>query len=340
MWTYDYEYGTEDELYHHGILGMRWGIRRYQNADGSLTAAGRKRRTQLEGELSKLPLEKKSEDSTGHATSSTTKPKHKSVNDMSDDELANATRRLQAEKNYLDLQRQVSSLTPQQKSKGREFAENFGNTLVDNLRQNVSRSLSEWANKQIRDALGLDNTPEARLKKEVDILDLKVKRKESLDKLNKKESPDKKAQRESDDLKRRAENEKNRRTIDEVERYFKRKAAEDAAQDHPTQESGPQNSETQDSRTQARQETRENNGQTNVNGGSSTNQTRESSDDSRNTYTYTGNVRGEGASRGSSNDDDFFSRSNVVDVDYRDVNSGQEYVQYLLGEANHLDKRK
>ena len=31
------------ELYHHGIKGQRWGLRRYQNKDGSLTNAGRAR---------------------------------------------------------------------------------------------------------------------------------------------------------------------------------------------------------------------------------------------------------------------------------------------------------
>lgn len=33
----------EDSLAHHGIKGMKWGVRRYQNKDGSLTAAGKKR---------------------------------------------------------------------------------------------------------------------------------------------------------------------------------------------------------------------------------------------------------------------------------------------------------
>lgn len=33
----------ETYLAHHGILGMKWGVRRYQNSDGTLTEAGKKR---------------------------------------------------------------------------------------------------------------------------------------------------------------------------------------------------------------------------------------------------------------------------------------------------------
>jgi hypothetical protein len=33
----------DDELQHHGVKGQRWGVRRYQNYDGSLTSAGKKK---------------------------------------------------------------------------------------------------------------------------------------------------------------------------------------------------------------------------------------------------------------------------------------------------------
>ena len=42
MYPYDY-LDYNDYLMHHGILGQKWGVRRFQNADGSLTAEGRKR---------------------------------------------------------------------------------------------------------------------------------------------------------------------------------------------------------------------------------------------------------------------------------------------------------
>ena len=38
-----YGYATNNELFHHGIKGQKWGVRRYQNEDGSLTPEGRKR---------------------------------------------------------------------------------------------------------------------------------------------------------------------------------------------------------------------------------------------------------------------------------------------------------
>lgn len=49
-------YFKNDELSHHGILGQKWGVRRFQNKDGSLTASGKKRYDENDSEEKKKGL--------------------------------------------------------------------------------------------------------------------------------------------------------------------------------------------------------------------------------------------------------------------------------------------
>lgn len=75
------------ELKHYGIKGMRWGVRRFQNKDGTLTAAGKKRNASKED----------AHDDYKKAHS------RKNVESMSDAELRNRLNRLQMEQQYSKL---------------------------------------------------------------------------------------------------------------------------------------------------------------------------------------------------------------------------------------------
>lgn len=83
-----------NELTHSGILGMKWGVRRYQYKDGSLTPEGRKRYSS--GNSAKTYSNDKS-------TSESETIKRRNVKDMSDDELRREVNRLQLEKSYAQL---------------------------------------------------------------------------------------------------------------------------------------------------------------------------------------------------------------------------------------------
>ena len=116
-----------NDLLHSGVKGMKWGIRRYQNKDGSLTNAGKKRYNK---EMEKLRAEKRvlktqaatkakldklaaaEKENEELKKSLTAKPKDESKiashKKMSNEELSRRIERLKLEKEYVDLNKDTT----------------------------------------------------------------------------------------------------------------------------------------------------------------------------------------------------------------------------------------
>ena len=133
------------ELLHWGIKGMKWGVRRYQNPDGSLTAEGRKRYNT--GETTG-----DSKSGSGNKSSGSQK---KSVREMSDDELMKAINRARLEDTYKQLR-------PEQVSAGKKLATKLLNDAVIPAATNAGRqflenSLKKLSKELLKDAVDPDD---------------------------------------------------------------------------------------------------------------------------------------------------------------------------------------
>ena len=134
----------ETYLAHEGILGMKWGVRRYQNPDGTLTEAGRLRYSRQMTKKRKAAAKKAAQTKRKAAEAKRTADetsKPRDVSSMSDQEIRDFLNRRDLEKRYLE------AIAPKTIERGesatKRFMTKFGSSLADNLIKEATKKIAK-----------------------------------------------------------------------------------------------------------------------------------------------------------------------------------------------------